>query len=700
MKSDNQFPEEDTNLEIAEMLSSEDNKSNLVADIKSKYEKAKSARRSHEDRWIKAYHNYRGQYMKNIRFNEHEKSRLFIKVTKTKVLAAFGQVEDILFGANDFPLSVKETPVPMGITEWVNTGPESEEKGQEMAPPETPNPMDVGYAGDGKKLKKGAKFGDLFEVDVENDREMAVGRDLSGQFTNFKLSKMAAENADKLIKDQLTETNAKFHLRKSIFELCLLGTGIIKGPFTHFRTINKWETDEEGIRAYSPEYVKSPMIEYCSVWNFYPDPNAFSTEDAEYVIQKHVLNRVQLRELAKRPLFSMSAILKVLSKHPNHEDTNFDTTIQTEDHMPSLEGNQWDVFEYWGIVDAEVAKKAGLDVNEEESELQINAWICGDQLLRLVVNPFSPARIPYYVVPYEENPYSIFGVGVAENMEDSQHGMNGHARMAVDNLALAGNLVFDIDETALAPGQDMTIYPGKKFVRNSGAPGQSIYGIKFPNTANENMQMFDRFRQLADESTGIPSYSHGNTGVTGMTRTASGMSMLMGAAALNIKTVVKNLDFYLLEPLGKAFYSWNMQFYDGDLFIDGDLTIQALGTASVMQKEVRSQRLQMFMQMAANPMLAPMVKWETVLKEFAKTLDFDIAEFINSPEEAKAYAEIIGLQNAMGGMPGMAQMQGAPGPGGGLPPGGPAGPTGNGNGNIGTGAAPQPGEPEFSANKA
>ena len=32
-------------------------------------------------------------------------------------------------------------------------------------------------------------------------------------------------------------------------------------------------------------------------------------------------------------------------------------------------------------------------------------------------------------------------------MDDSQQIMNGHARMAIDNLALAGNLVFDIDET-------------------------------------------------------------------------------------------------------------------------------------------------------------------------------------------------------------------------------------------------------------
>ena len=37
-----------------------------------------------------------------------------------------------------------------------------------------------------------------------------------------------------------------------------------------------------------------------------------------------------------------------------------------------------------------------------------------------------------------------------------------------------------------------------------------------------------------------------------MTRTASGMSMLLGAASLNIKTVIKNLDDFLLKPLGET----------------------------------------------------------------------------------------------------------------------------------------------------
>ena len=245
----------------------------------------------------------------------------------------------------------------------------------------------------------------------------------------------------------------------------------------------------------------------------------------------------------------------------------------------------------------------------------------------------------------------------------------------------------------------MDIYPGKIFRRQAGMPGQAIHGLKFPNTSTENLMMFDKFRQLADESTGIPSYSHGQTGVQSMTRTASGMSMLLSAANLNIKTVIKNLDDFLLRPLGEAYFQWNMQFYQGDLNIEGDLEVKATGTSSLMQKEVRSQRLTMFLQSVQNPAIAPFVKIPELIKELAYTLDLDPEAIINDPNEAEIYAKIIGLQNAR--QQGNQEATGAGGEAGmDVPQGIPAEAprvdnSGVGNGTIGTGGVPQTGEMEF-----
>ena len=65
--------------------------------VKSKFEEAETGRYQHEQRWLKAYKNFRGIYDSTTQFRDSEQSRVFIKITKTKVLAAYGQIIDVLF---------------------------------------------------------------------------------------------------------------------------------------------------------------------------------------------------------------------------------------------------------------------------------------------------------------------------------------------------------------------------------------------------------------------------------------------------------------------------------------------------------------------------------------------------------------------------------------------------------------------------
>ena len=566
--------------------------SNLVAKINSRFQQCETTREDDEDRWLQAFHNYRGRYFKNVAFRDHEKSRVFVKVTKTKVLAAYGQLIDVLFGANKFPLTIQETRVPEGIDEYAHLNPLKEQMGMNQNEQPTPGiegnmdytpgePMmqesngGLGFPGDGNDLAPGTTFNDLNNdanlgglEEEYAEADLTSGPAPSPEMPQIKPAQIAARRLEKLILDQIEESNGSVELRSAIFEACLLGTGIIKGPFTYNKTLHKYSDTGNG-REYTPETVKVPKMEFVSIWDFYPDPNARNMEEAEFVIQRHRLNRNQVLDLANRPFFNKQAIMDCVRMGAKYNKKSWETDIDLEKSTyPDIENNRFEVLEYWGTIDALSAREEGLELDEsidDMEEVQVNVWMIRDKVIRIVQNPFKPFRTPYQSFVYEKNPYTFFGIGVPENMDDAQQIMNGHARMAIDNLALAGNLVFDIDESALASNQTMEVFPGKIFKRQAGSPGQSIYGLKFPNTAVENMQMFDKFRQLADESTGLPSYSHGQTGVQSMTRTASGMSMLMGAASLNIKTVIKNIDDQLIKPLGEALFQWNMQFYEGDL---------------------------------------------------------------------------------------------------------------------------------------
>ena len=659
----------------------------VVGLVQDHYTKASTARENEEKRWVQAYRNYRGLYGPDVQFTSTEKSRVFVKVTKTKVLAAYGQIVDVLFGNSKFPVTVDPTTLPEGVADSVffesneDMRKAKEEFGAEdmqLRPGETVIDLQERLAGSKSKL---APVADILEE----------GNGRTATEITIHPAMISAKKMEKKIHDQLEESNANKQLRVAAFECALFGTGVMKGPFAVDKEYPKYEEGE-----YTPLIKTVPQTSSVSIWNFYPDPDAANMDEAEYIIERHKMSRTQIRALKRRPFFRKNAIDTAVNMGESYTKEWWEQAM--EDDSNEAKAERYEVLEFWGNVDTEVLEGHDVDIPSDLKyldQVSVNIWICNGQVLRLVMNPFTPTLIPYYAVPYEVSPYSLFGVGIAENMDDTQTLMNGFMRMAVDNAALSGNMIIEVDETNLTPGQDLSVYPGKVFRRQGGAPGQAIFGTKFPNVSNENMQMFDKARVLSDESTGFPSFAHGQTGVSGVGRTASGISMLMSAANGSIRNVVKNVDDYLLGPLAKAFFNFNMQFdYDED--IKGDLDVKARGTESLMANEVRSQRLMQFLQVVQNPVLAPFAKMDYIIREIAKSMELDPDKLVNSMSDATVQAEM--LKKWQEANPPEPQPE-APG----QPQGGPAGaqagdPTGAGGGTIGTGSVPTPGEPGFSAN--
>ena len=667
----------------------------IVGLVEEKFSKAETGRYGDEQRWITSYRNYRGIYGEDVKFTSTEKSRVFVKVTKTKVLAAYGQIVDVLFGNNRFPISIDPTKLPEGVAETVHF--ESDDKLRKAQPQDVP--------AEELSLKPGETMTDLKSRLGSLRKKLEPVGDLlkegpgqSPTAINFHPAMVAAKKMEKKIHDQLEESNASKQLRSVAFECALFGTGVMKGPFVEDKEYPRWKEDG----TYDPIIKTVPKTSNVSIWNFYPDPDAANMDEAEYVIERHKMSRTQLRALKRRPHFRMKAIDKAIEMGESYTREWWEQIMEDGDQQTQAE--RFEVLEFWGYVDVDDLEGYDVDIPatmKKLDQVSVNIWVCNGQVLRLVMNPFTPQYLPYYAVPYEVNPYSFFGVGIAENMEDTQTLMNGFMRMAVDNAALSGNLLIEVDETNLAPGQDLEVYPGKVFRRQGGAPGQAVFGTKFPNVSNENMQMFDKARVLADESTGFPSFAHGQTGVSGVGRTASGISMLMGAANGSIRTVVKNVDDYLLGPLAKAFFHFNMQF-DFDEEIVGDLEVKALGTESLMANEVRSQRLMQLLGVVQNPALAPFAKMDYIIREIAKSMDLDPEKVVNSLSDAAIQAELLKKFQAQNPEPDQGQVAGTP-PQGQPPAQAPAGAqaqdvTGAGGGTIGTGMAPQPGEQGFSAN--
>ena len=155
-----------------------------------------------------------------------------------------------------------------------------------------------------------------------------------------------------------------------------------------------------------------------------PDPDANNMDEAQYVIERHKMSRTQLRSLKKRPYFRDTVIDEVIEAGESYVKKYWEDDLS--DYAPEHGIYRFEVLEYWGAVDVSFLKQIGKDVGDVDplGKVQINAWICGNKVLRMVENPFTPKRIPYLVCPYELNPYQFFVIVIPEKMKTTKKFIN------------------------------------------------------------------------------------------------------------------------------------------------------------------------------------------------------------------------------------------------------------------------------------
>ena len=228
-------------------------------------------------------------------------------------------------------------------------------------------------------------------------------------------------------------------------------------------------------------------------------------------------------------------------------------------------------------------------------------------------------------------------------MRDSQTTMNAATRIWLDNLALSSGPMMEVNTDLLAAGEDPTdIHPWRVWLREGG--DGSMPAVRwYQPVANANglNQIVELFRRFADETTSLPSYTHGEQSRS-LNKTATGMSMLMGAANIALKSTIKNIDDFLLEPMVQALFHYNMEFGTNEK-AKGDLKVVPRGSTALVQKEVQSQRLLQFLSLVSNPTDLALVDRQRLLRDIAQSMDIDPDEIIKSEERLQA--EQQALQN-------------------------------------------------------
>ena len=599
---------------------------NLGARLKTLYREYKDARRDIEDEWLMDLRQYNGQYEPDVIArldSQGARSKVFVGLTRTKVMAAYSRIVDLMFQASDTYFGIRPTPRP------------------------TIDPMKAMQMRQ-QAMQEVAAASGMPTADGMNDLVTARMEELEPMFLDAE--KQIAEEASKEmtidILDQLTEANADQKIKSAIMEACIFGSGAIKSGTvsidrsqSYSKVVN--EMGESGFALSMIEKVV-PDIESVSIFDLYPDPYCTNLRDCDGLFRRHILTKRQLRELKDLPGFDSEEIEEVIRtqrKGDHTEETHERTRREISGVNDQGESRRYEVLEYWGCIDGQDLQDYGVDLDEDTDltqQFDSNVWLLSGKVIKIQLNPVMGYKIPYQIFPYERSPHQFWGTGVPKMMRDSQSTMNAATRIYLDNMALSSGPMLEVNSDLLAAGEDPTdIHPWRVFLREGGDGTMPAVRF-FQPIANANglTSIIDIFRRFADETTSLPSYTHGEQ-TKSLNKTATGISMLMGAANVALKSTIKNLDDFLVRPMVESLFHFNMQ-YGTNEKSKGDLKVIARGSTALIQKEVQSQRLLQFMSLLGSPEDQMLVNRPQLLKQIAESMDIDPEAFMKSEEEINA----------------------------------------------------------------
>lgn len=608
--------------------------------LQSLFREYKDARKDNEDEWLANFRQFLGQYDPDVLAKlTGSRSKIFVGLTRTKVMAAFSRIVDLLFQPGQNFFGIEPTPIP------------------ELDPIEM---AEITKQATGEVMEVSGAVVPTQVMDIINERKDELTDEMRAEVK--RRAKLAAEEMTLLINDQLLEANAEQKMKEAIMESVIFGTGCIKGGTIRIDRTKRWKRSlVNGVAAHALMVIEQvkPDVESVSIFDIYPDPYATSNHDLHGLFRRHVLTRRQFRDLKDLDGFDGDAIIQILTDSPrgNYVEEDHERIRREVANIKLQSGpnNRFEVLEYWGSINGQDLLDAGVELPkeaEEDAEFDANVWICDGVVIRATLNPIPDGRIPYNCFPYERNPHQFWGTGVPKMMRDSQQTMNAATRIFIDNAAIASGPLVEVNTDFLEAGEDpRDIHPWRVFLRSGGDPAAPAVRFNQPiANAGGLTQIIELFRRFADETTSLPSYTHGDQGQS-LNKTATGMSILMGNANVALKSTLKNVDDFLIVPLVQALYHWNMEWSD-NAKAKGDLQIVARGSTSLIQREVRSQRLLQFLSLISNPIDMAIVKRKELLTEIAKSMDINPDEVLKTDKELEVEAQAAQQQMFAAGSPG------------------------------------------------
>ena len=531
-----------------------------------------------EERWWNNTLQYHGQYdeetEKKLRENKGS-SKLYVNMTRPKTRVLRARLIDILFPTDEANWDIEPTPVPRIQRALART------EGSENLP-------------------------------LQQEETNRANQEM-------QTAKERAKNMRALMRDQLIETDYLDVGRQQLTQACRLGAGVSKGPFSMNRMKRRWARNgKKGSWGMQKQADDRAMFQFVNLWDFYPDMDASSMKDCEFVFQLHRMSMSEMKKLGRTGVFNADNVRFLVEQtagyaptDAGHFNENLRYVRQLENELDDTAQNRYNVFEYYGNVGYEDFKALCDEFNSKDLfekfgkgndrdplfEIPIVVWFCADQVLRFTINPLESGELPYSVFRLDPTENTLIGgAGIPQMLRDPQSSLNAAWRIVMESAGLDGVPMYQIDKTRVDPENGVwEITPRKIWVAKGGfgqeAGGPPIVPVVINGSIESLIAVAKQSRMWMDDEANLPLIAQGDPG-TGAKQTAHGMTLLANAVNVLFRDAARGYDAEVTIPSMGRLYEWNMLFSKDD-DVKGDMEIKALGSSVLLINEIVSQNLLM-----------------------------------------------------------------------------------------------------------
>jgi hypothetical protein len=657
--------------------------SRLGSRIRSSFSIAVMAKSTVMQRMLQCLRQRDGIYEADVQqlIKQSNGTNIYMMITDVKCRALESWLKDIMLPAGEKPYSVEPTPVP-------------------DIPPQIIEKARNAFAQDFITRAAQQAFAQGVPPGQFNPRTMINPEEFRAEAEKFKSdllktikeqAKQDADNLEEYIHDELVEGKWYDALGEFIEDFATYPTAFLEGPLYRKRAVLSW-VPIQGTMLSRVTVIDKIVKEYDRVdpYDAYPAPGAKTIQDGDFCIRKRYTRR-DLNAMRGVEGYDENAINQVLEKYKNgyKEYIAYDTDIADLHDRPQEsmdpEGHI-DGIKFFGSVQGFELREWGMSaeqVPDPYREYPIIAHMVGSYVIGARLNPHPLGRRNIYSASFRHKNGSIWGKALPEVMRDVQNICNASARSICNNAAIAsGPQVWQLVDLIPAEEDRTNIYPWKIWSFSSGklkSAAQAPMGFWQPQLIVEQLLgVYKYFFDQGSEVTGIPAYIYGNEKIGGAGATASGLSMLMNAAAKGLRNAASNIDKGVISPSVEE--HWLTIMLTRPDLAKGDCRIMARASEYLVQQEQLQMRRNEFLQATNNPLDSQITGIDgrmEILRENAKSLKMDPDKIVPKREDMIAnmvqqqIQEIIGKLAQQLQVPPeqvMAMLQ-APAPGaGGQPP--------------------------------